>query len=104
LHSSDRQPCWIPQISVSERTRDRFAKLAGVTGGPVSKLLEGAPETLERRVFFDQLAAGYKALRADLARGEGGLGAAACGERLAGAGKPRRHGVNSALSLGRGSG
>ncbi|MHB8243348.1 MAG: hypothetical protein ACYDHN_15335 [Solirubrobacteraceae bacterium] len=52
-------------IRVSEPTRDRFAKLAQATGRPMSELVDEAADALERRVFFDQLSAGYEALRAD---------------------------------------
>lgn len=52
-------------IRVSEPTRDRFAKLAQETGRPMSQLLEEAADALERRVFFDQLSAGFESLRAD---------------------------------------
>jgi predicted transcriptional regulator len=52
-------------IRVSEPTRDRFAKLARATGLPMSQLVDEAADALERRVFFDQLSAGYDALRAD---------------------------------------
>jgi predicted transcriptional regulator len=52
-------------IRVSEPTRDRFAKLAQATGRPMSQLVDEAADALERRVFFDQLSAGYAALRAD---------------------------------------
>jgi predicted transcriptional regulator len=52
-------------IRVSEPTRDRFAKLAQATGRPMSQLVDEAADALERRVFFDQLSAGYEALRAD---------------------------------------
>ena len=52
-------------IKVSERTRDRFAKLAKATGRPIGQLAEDAVDVLERRLFFDQLSAGYAALRAD---------------------------------------
>jgi predicted transcriptional regulator len=52
-------------IRVSEPTRDRFARLARATGRPMSQLLDEAAEALERRMFFDHLAAGYDALRAD---------------------------------------
>lgn len=60
--------CTLPMsttIRVSERTRDRFAKLADATGRPMTQLLDEAVDALERRVFFDQLAVGYDALRAD---------------------------------------
>jgi hypothetical protein len=52
-------------IRVSERTRDRFARLADATGRPMSQLVDEAVDALERRVFFDQLSARYEALRAD---------------------------------------
>ena len=52
-------------IRVSEPTRDRFAKLAQATGRPMSQLVDEAADALERRVFFDQLATRYEALRAD---------------------------------------
>lgn len=52
-------------IRVSEPTRDRFARLAQATGRPMSQLVDEAADALERRVFFDQLSAGYEALRAD---------------------------------------
>lgn len=52
-------------IRVSEPTRDRFARLAQMTGRPMSQLLDEAADALERRVFFDRFAAGYEVLRAD---------------------------------------
>jgi predicted transcriptional regulator len=52
-------------IRVSEPTRDRFARLAQATGRPMSQLLDEAADALERRVFFDELSAGYELLRAD---------------------------------------
>jgi hypothetical protein len=52
-------------IRVSEPTRDRFARLAQATGRPMSQLVDEAADALERRVFFDQLAARYEALRND---------------------------------------
>ncbi len=52
-------------IRVSAPTRDRFVKLAQATGRPMSQLVDEAADALERRVFFDQLSAGYEALRAD---------------------------------------
>ena len=52
-------------IRVSTQTRDRFAALAAATGRPMSQLLTDAAEALERRVFFDQFAAGFDALRED---------------------------------------
>jgi predicted transcriptional regulator len=50
-------------LRVSEPTRDRFAELARATGRPMSQLLDDAADALERRLFFDQLTAGYAALR-----------------------------------------
>lgn len=52
-------------IRVSAPTRDRFAALARQTGRPMSQLLDDAADALERRMFFDSLAAGYERLRAD---------------------------------------
>lgn len=52
-------------IRVSERTRDRFAKLADETGRPMTQLLDEAADALERRVFFGRLSARYEELRAD---------------------------------------
>lgn len=52
-------------IRVSETTRDRFAKLADATGRSMRELVDEAADALERRVFFDELATGYRALRAD---------------------------------------
>jgi hypothetical protein len=52
-------------IRVSERTRDRFARLAETTGRSMTQLVDEAADALERRVFFDQLSARYEALRAD---------------------------------------
>jgi predicted transcriptional regulator len=51
-------------ISVSEQTRDRFARLAEATGRPMSQLVDEAADALERRVF-DQLSTTYEALRGD---------------------------------------
>ncbi len=50
-------------IRVSEQTRDRFAKLAASTGKPMTELVDDAVDALERRVFFEQLSAGYEVLR-----------------------------------------
>jgi predicted transcriptional regulator len=52
-------------IRVSEPTRDRFARLAQATGRPMSQLMDEAADALERRLFFDQLTAGYEALHTD---------------------------------------
>jgi hypothetical protein len=49
---------------VSKSTHDRFARLAQVTGRPMSQLVDEAADALERRLFFDQLDARYEALRA----------------------------------------
>jgi predicted transcriptional regulator len=54
-------------IRVSEETRDRFARLAEATGRSMSQLVDEAADALERRVFFEQLAARYEELRADRA-------------------------------------
>lgn len=52
-------------IRVSERTRDRFAKMADATGRPMTQLLDEAAEALERRLFFEELDARYAELRND---------------------------------------
>jgi hypothetical protein len=52
-------------IRVSEETRDRFAKLAHATGRTMTQLVDDAADALERRVFFEQLTAGYDLLRSD---------------------------------------
>lgn len=52
-------------IRVSERTRDRFAKLADATGRPMTQLLDEAADALERRLFFELLSARYDELRDD---------------------------------------
>ncbi len=52
-------------LRVSESTRDRLAALARQTGRPMSQLLDEAADALERRLFFDRLTEGYRALRAD---------------------------------------
>lgn len=52
-------------IRVSERTRDRFARLADTTGRPMTQLLDEAADALERRLFFDQLTTRYDELRSD---------------------------------------
>ena len=52
-------------IRISTGTRDRFAALAAATGRPMSQLLDDAADALERRVFFDQLSAGFATLRDD---------------------------------------
>ncbi len=57
-------------IRVTEQTRDRFAQLAKVTGRRMIELLDEAADALERRVFFDQLDAGYANLRRDPAAWE----------------------------------
>jgi len=52
-------------IRVSEETRDRLASLANATGRPMTKVLEDAVETLERRIFFETLNQRYQELRDD---------------------------------------
>lgn len=52
-------------IRVSEKTRDRFAKLATATGKPMISLLEDAVDALERQVFFAQFSEHYVQLRGD---------------------------------------
>ncbi len=41
-------------IRVSEQTRDRFAKLADVTGCPMTQLLDEAADATELRALFDR--------------------------------------------------
>jgi len=52
-------------IRVSENTRDRFARLADVTGRPMTQLLDEAADALERRLFFDQMSERFEELRDD---------------------------------------
>lgn len=52
-------------IRVNEKTRDRFARLATVTGKPMISLLEDAADALERQVFFAQFSERYAQLRED---------------------------------------
>ena len=52
-------------IRVSEKTRDRFAKLATVTGRPMTSLLEDAADALERQLFFAEFSKRYSQLRED---------------------------------------
>ena len=52
-------------IRVSEKTRDRFARLAESTGRPMTQLLDEAADALERRLFFEQMTDRFGALRTD---------------------------------------
>ncbi|HDH26005.1 MAG TPA: hypothetical protein ENH00_07425 [Actinobacteria bacterium] len=52
-------------IRVSEKTRDRFARLADTTGRPMTQLLDEAVDALERRLFFDRLSERFEELRRD---------------------------------------
>lgn len=52
-------------IRVSDSTHDRFARLAALTGRPMTQLLDEAVDTLERRVFLEQLADRFAELRDD---------------------------------------
>jgi predicted DNA-binding protein len=52
-------------IRVSERTRDRLARISELTGRPMTQVLDDATEALERRMFFDELAAGFERMRDD---------------------------------------
>lgn len=52
-------------IRVSEATRDRFARLAGLAGRPMTELLDEAADALERRMFFERFAGRYEELRGD---------------------------------------
>ncbi len=52
-------------IRVSEKTRDRFAKLASATGKPMVTLLEDAADALEKQIFFEEFSQRYAQLRED---------------------------------------
>lgn len=52
-------------IRVSQDTRDRFARMADITGRPMTQLLDEAADALERRLFFDQLSSRFRELRLD---------------------------------------
>lgn len=52
-------------IRVSEKTRDRFVKLASATGKPMVTLLEDAADALERQIFFKEFSERYAQLRED---------------------------------------
>jgi len=52
-------------IRVSEKTRDRFAKLATATGKPMTSLLEDAANALEKQLFFTEFSERYAQLRED---------------------------------------
>lgn len=52
-------------IRVSESTRDRFARLAERTDRSMRELLDEAVDSLERKVFFAELASRYDELRED---------------------------------------
>lgn len=50
-------------IRVTSLTRDRFARLAEMTGRPMTQLLDEAADALERKLFFEQLNERYDQLR-----------------------------------------
>lgn len=54
-----------PTIAISESSQRLLQELAARTGQSTSDVLDKALDTYRRKVFFDQLNAGYAELRAD---------------------------------------
>ena len=54
-----------PTVAINEPAHQVLRELAHKTGRTISEVLDQALETYRRKVFFDQLNAGYAALRAD---------------------------------------
>jgi hypothetical protein len=54
-----------PTISISESSQRLLQDLAARTGQTMSDVLDKALDAYRRKVFFDQLNAGYADLRAD---------------------------------------
>ncbi|MCX6024279.1 MAG: hypothetical protein NTZ05_21630, partial [Chloroflexi bacterium] len=52
-------------VRVSEETHQQLKTLASETGKPMQDLLAAAVDAYRRKVFMDQVNAGYAALRAD---------------------------------------
>ena len=52
-------------MRVSERTRERFARLADSTGRSMTQLIDEAADALERSLFFEELSSRYGQLRHD---------------------------------------
>ncbi|MFO0810100.1 MAG: hypothetical protein U0746_15885 [Gemmataceae bacterium] len=54
-----------PTVAISEASRQMLTELAERTGQTIADVLEKALDTYRRKVFFEQMDAGYAALRAD---------------------------------------
>lgn len=54
-----------PTITVSDKSTKLLEELSKHTGQTASEVVEKALKTYRRKVFFDQMNAGYAALRAD---------------------------------------
>lgn len=54
-----------PSIQISEQSHRVLRELAEQTGQTVEAVLEKAVDAYRRKLFFEQLNAGYAALRAD---------------------------------------
>jgi predicted transcriptional regulator len=55
----------IPAVQLSEAAQRMLRELAEQTGQTVSEILDKALDAYRRKLFFDELNAGYAALRAD---------------------------------------
>lgn len=54
-----------PAISISEKSRQMLHELTEQTGQSMTEILDKALDAYRRQLFFEQLNAGYAALRAD---------------------------------------
>ena len=54
-----------PAVNLSEASLRILRELAEQTGQPMSEILDRALDAYQRKLFFEQLNAGYAALRAD---------------------------------------
>jgi hypothetical protein len=54
-----------PTVPISEASHQLLKELAEHTGQPMMDVLDKALDAYRRKVFFEQLDAGYAALRAD---------------------------------------
>lgn len=54
-----------PTIAISETSQQILRELAEQTGQSMTDVLDKALDTYRRKLFFEQLNAGYAALRAD---------------------------------------
>ena len=54
-----------PTVSISEAAQWLLKELAEQTGQPMTEVLERALDAYRRKLFFEQLNAGYAELRAD---------------------------------------